>query len=227
MMEKFSHMTIMTFGEKSNIASFEGGGREMARQYATKDSAEDESESVLVAKRIVTIRKDLKMTLQECSKRSGVAVSTLSKIERCELSPTISTLQKIAAGFSMELTELLTPSRSVYAPGRRAVSRNGFGRSHSSNSCANTLLCSELKNKRMIPIRTKVTARSTVEYKDWPKSDTEIYLFVLSGTCVVHSRDYEPLVLEPGDSVYYDASSDHCWTSVGDKDAEVVWIMSA
>nr|WP_319512869.1 XRE family transcriptional regulator [uncultured Cohaesibacter sp.] len=199
----------------------------MVRPAAAKASANSESESELIAERIVSIRKDLKMTLQECSKLSGVAVSTLSKIERCELSPTISTLQKIAAGFSLELTELLTPSRSVYAPGRRAVSRSGYGRSHSSNSCDNILLCSELKNKRMIPIRTKVTARSTDDYKDWPKSDAEIYLFVLSGSCVVHSRDYEPLVLEPGDSVYYDASSEHCWTSIGDRDAEVMWVMSA
>lgn len=186
-----------------------------------------EVDSDFISERIVSLRKERKMTLQDCSKLSGVAASTLSKIERNELSPTISTLQKIAAGFSMELADLITPSRSVFAPGRRAVSRKGQGRQHTSNSCENFLLCAELKDKRMLPIRTRVTARHPDDYKVWPKSDTEIYLLVLSGTVVVHSQVYEPLELHEGDSVYYDASSEHCWTSLGEKDAEVLWIMSA
>lgn len=190
-------------------------------------TAKPEDNSDFIAERIVELRKQRKMTLQECSKLSGVAASTLSKIERNELSPTISTLQKIASGFSIELADLITSNRSVFAPGRRAVSKAGDGRSHTSNSCENFLLCADLKDKQMLPIRTKVTARTPEDYTVWPKSDTEIFLFVMSGTVVIHSEVYEPLELNKGDSVYYDASSEHCWTSVGEEDAEVLWIMSA
>lgn len=167
------------------------------------------------------------MTLQECARLTGVGASTWSKIERGELSPTVTTLQKIANGFKLEISDLLAPARSVVAvQGRRAVSRKTEGKSHYSTSCENFLLCHELKDKRMVPIRTRVNARSTEEYPDWAQSDAEIFLFVLSGRMLLHSRIYEPLELGAGDSVYYDARSEHCWTSLGDEDAEVLWVVT-
>ncbi len=197
----------------------------MGQIKAREASLEEEGQAL--AERIVTLRKERKLTLQECAKLSGVAASTLSKIERRDLSPTISTLHKIATGFSMELTDLLNSNRPVFSPGRRSISRKGEGRPHTSYSCENALLCGELKDKQMIPIRTMVTARHPDDYGVWPKSETEIFLFVVSGKMVVHSKVYEPLELSAGDAVYYDASSEHCWTSASEQDAEVIWVMSA
>jgi hypothetical protein len=37
---------------------------------------------------------------------------------------------------------------------------------------------------------------------------------------LVHSRLYEPL--NTGDSIYYDADSEHVWTFVGPEDAKVL-----
>lgn len=197
----------------------------MAQKDALVSVPDAPSESV--SERIVQLRKERKLTLQECARMTGVAASTLSKIERRELSPTISTLQKIAEGLAVELTELITQTRPVYAPGRRAVSRAGEGKKHSSLSCANLLLCGDLKDKRMIPVRTRVTARSLNDYPVWARTDTEIFLWVVSGRMLLHSKVYEPLEMGPGDSVYYDGNGEHCWTSIGDEDAEVIWIMSA
>lgn len=181
-----------------------------------------------VSVRIISLRKGRGMTLQECAKLTNVAASTLSKIERGELSPTVTTLQKIAAGFELDVTDLLSNSRpTLGGQARRAVNRAGEGKLHTSLSCANFLLCHDLKHKRMVPIRTKVTARSTDEYPVWPYSEAEIFLWVVSGRMELHTRVYEPLELGPGDSVYYDASGEHCWTSIGDEDAEVIWVMTA
>lgn len=182
----------------------------------------------VVAKRIVGLRQERGLTLQECAKVTGVSASTWSKIERGELSPTVTTLQKIASGLGLDVADLLSPSRSAASvEGRRAVSRKSEGKVHTSMACENMLLCHELKDKRMVPIRTTVTARNTEEYADWAQSDAEIFLFVLSGHMQLHSRIYEPLDLEAGDSVYYDARGEHCWTSVGEADAEVLWVVTA
>jgi mannose-6-phosphate isomerase-like protein (cupin superfamily) len=48
---------------------------------------------------------------------------------------------------------------------------------------------------------------------------------VLEGTLIVHSALYEPLELNKGDSVYYDASTEHTWTSSGPTDAVVLWVL--
>jgi transcriptional regulator with XRE-family HTH domain len=202
-------------------------GDTLAQKFDVGTRPGDGTETT-VSERVVALRKERGLTLQECARLSGVAASTLSKIERNELSPTISTLQKIAGGFELEVTEFLSNARPAGSgQGRRAVSRAGEGKPHTSVTCANFLLCNDLKYKRMVPIRTRVTARSVEEYQVWAKSDAEIFLSIVSGTMLLHSKIYEPLELGPGDSVYYDASSEHCWTTAGDEDAEVIWVMTA
>jgi mannose-6-phosphate isomerase-like protein (cupin superfamily) len=80
----------------------------------------------------------------------------------------------------------------------------------------------------MIPTLTRVTARSVTEdYPSFPQSDVEVFLTVLSGRMALHSKVYETLELGEGDCVYYDASAGHAWTSIGDDDAVVIWVMSS
>jgi hypothetical protein len=136
-------------------------------------------------------------------------------------------MQRIATGLGVELVTLLTEqgSEPVTFAGRRSVNRAGAGSGHITATCNNTLLCADLKNKRATPILTTVTARSPDEYKAWAKSEAEIFVMVLEGTLVVHSRLYEPLELNKGDCVYYDATTEHTWTSVGPKDAVVLWVL--
>jgi hypothetical protein len=69
-----------------------------------------------------------------------------------------------------------------------------------------------------------VTARDPAEYAEWANHGGEIFLYVLSGVLVVHSRLHEPVVLKPHDSMYYDSSADSKWTSRGKADAEVLWV---
>jgi mannose-6-phosphate isomerase-like protein (cupin superfamily)/DNA-binding XRE family transcriptional regulator len=180
-----------------------------------------------VGSRLRRIRKNRRLTLQEASDLTGVSASAFSKIERNDLSPTISTMQRIATGLGVELVTLLTEqgAEPVTFAGRRSVNRAGTGSGHITATCNNTLLCADLKNKRATPILTTVTARSPDEYKAWAKSEAEIFVIVLEGTLVVHSRLYEPLELHKGDCVYYDATTEHTWTSVGPTDAVVLWVL--
>jgi transcriptional regulator with XRE-family HTH domain len=184
--------------------------------------------SLDIGARLFQLRQDKGWTLQQASRRTGVSASALSKIERNELSPTISTVQRVARGYGLDLLALLNEkdtSRSL--AGRRSVTRSDEGRPYQSNSCANALLCSDLLDKRMTPIRTRVTARSPEDYGSWPVNDAEIFVTVTRGTMVVHSQIYEPLALHQGDSLYYDASSPHVWTSEGPEDAEVIWVITS
>jgi hypothetical protein len=180
-----------------------------------------------IGKRLLSIRKARKLTLQDVSALSGVSASAFSKIERNELSPTISTLQKVAQGLGIELVTLLSDQDGPVPGfgGRRSITRAGAGSRHTTGTCNNVLLCADLKNKRATPILTTVTARSPDDYPAWARSEAEIFVMVLEGTLVVHSRLYEPLELNKGDSVYYEATTEHTWTSKGPKDAVVLWVL--
>jgi transcriptional regulator with XRE-family HTH domain len=199
---------------------------ELAEREAMR-AGDDARGGVDIGARLLRLRKGRGLTLQEISGLTGVSASAFSKIERNELSPTISTLQRIAHGLGVELVALLSDEESGVAGigGRRSISRAGAGSRHNTGTCNNVLLCADIKNKRATPIITTVTARSPDEYAAWAKSEAEIFVMVLEGTLVVHSRLYEPLELNKGDSVYYDATTEHTWTSKGPENARVLWVL--
>lgn len=178
-------------------------------------------------RKIANLRQQRGWTLKQASAVTGVSPSTLSKIERGELSPTITTLQKIANGFALDVIQLLSSSEDApKLQGRRSITRARGGSVHQSKTCINEVMCHDLKHKRMTPLCTTVSARSVSEYGAWPKTDAEIFLFVIKGTLVVNSRLYQPIELEQGDSMYYDASTEHIWTTKGVEDAVVLWLIS-
>jgi transcriptional regulator with XRE-family HTH domain len=201
-----------------------------AAEFAEREAmraGDDSRTGVDIGGRLLRLRKGRGLTLQEISALTGVSASAFSKIERNELSPTISTLQRIAHGLGVELVALLSDEESgvLGIGGRRSISRAGAGNRHTTATCNNVLLCADIKNKRATPIITTVTARSPDEYAAWAKSDAEIFVMVLEGTLVVHSRLYEPLELSKGDAVYYDATTEHTWTSKGPENARVLWVL--
>lgn len=180
--------------------------------------------SVDIGHRLKMLRSERRWNLTEAGQRTGIAHSTLSKIERNELSPTLGTIQKLADGFGVEITALLASDHIVPALGRRSVTRSGDGTAHVTGTCKNDWMASDISKKKMLPFKTRVTSHDVGDYSEWQTHSGEIFVYVLSGTLVVYSEYYEPLTLEAGDSVYYDAKMGHKWISGGEADAEVLWI---
>jgi transcriptional regulator with XRE-family HTH domain len=188
------------------------------------DAPKPATAPVDIGQRLRMLRHERSWTLLQASRQTGLSLSALSKIERGDLSPTLSSLNKIAAGFGIDIVGLLDGETPPNVPGRRAINRRSSGTAHKTNTCLNTWLAAELRHKRMLPILTRVTARDPDEYAEWANHSGEIFLYVLSGTLVVHSRLYEPVRLKAHDSMYYDATADSKWTSLGKADAQVLWV---
>lgn len=188
----------------------------------------DERPPLAVGAYIHALRKARRWTLVETSKRTGLSLSALSKIERDELSPTLTSLNKIATGFGIDVVTLLSGGgEERYSQGRRSISRHNQGLVHPTQTCENIWFAADLQHKRMLPLKTQVKARVPGDYAEWPVQAGEIFLYVLSGTLEVHSTLYAPISLQPGDSIYYDASSGHKWLSTSELDAEVLWVYAA
>ena len=183
---------------------------------------------VQISARLRALRQERSWTLMQASERSGVSLSALSKIERGDLSPTLTTLNKIAAGFGIDVVVLLTEDvgGQSQGQGRRSITRRADGTGLTTSTCQNTWLAMDLRHKRMLPIHTRVTARDPAEYAEWAISPGEVFVYVLKGTLVLHSLLYAPVTLHAHDSMYYDAEMGVKWTSQGKADAEVLWVYS-
>ncbi|WP_163557180.1 XRE family transcriptional regulator [Halomonas sp. NO4] len=180
-------------------------------------------EPLRLGERLRELRLANQWTLEDVSRRTGLARSTLSKIENDQISPTFTAVQKLINGLGIDLPQLLTPPRSQpRTMGRRDLTRRGDGQHHPTPTYEHELLSCELAQKRMIPFKTIVRARHFDEFSEWVRHDGEEFLMVLEGAVRLYTEFYEPLTLGAGDSIYFDSDMGHALVSVSDEDAVVL-----
>lgn len=189
--------------------------------------AEAKVTELQLGKRVREIRLSHNLTLEEASQRTGLARSTLSKIENEQLSPTFQAVQKLAKGLNIDIPQLFSSAKESRSAGRRDITRAGQGRVHPTPTYEHEMLASQLSNKRMLPYKSTVRSRSFDDYPSWVRHDGEEFLLVLSGRVRFYTEFYEPVELETGDSSYYDGSMGHALISISEQDAEVLWVTSS
>ncbi|MBU2897400.1 helix-turn-helix domain-containing protein [Vibrio hepatarius] len=185
---------------------------------------EQNIEPLKLGEKIKDIRSKLGITLEEASQRTGLARSTLSKIENEQISPTFQAMQKLALGLQIDMPQLFEPPRKKVATARRDITKTRQGKSHPTPTYEHELLATQLSNKKMMPFKSRIHARNFEEYGDWVRHDGEEFLLILSGTVLFYSEFYEPVELGEGDSVYYDATMGHMLISTSEKDANILWV---
>jgi transcriptional regulator with XRE-family HTH domain len=173
------------------------------------------------------LRRRAGLTLQDVSKASGLAVSTVSKMENGQLSPTYETILRLADGMGVDVSELFDVHLEAgVASSRRSVTRRGNGMVHSSPQYRYEMLSAELSRKAFLPFHATIKAHGIMQFPELPHHPGEEFFYVISGIVVLHTDHYEPVMLEPGDSCYFDSSMGHALVSATKEDAEVLWIVS-
>ncbi|SON53168.1 helix-turn-helix domain-containing protein [Vibrio tapetis] len=189
-----------------------------------KEQQQESIEPLKLGKRIKEIRMELSLTLEDASKRTGLARSTLSKIENEQISPTFQAMQKLAGGLNIDMPQLFEPPRKKVATGRRDVTLSGQGKPHPTPTYEHELLATQLSNKKMMPFKSRIHARNFDDYSDWVRHDGEEFLLILEGEVLLYTEFYEPVPLKMGDSVYYDANMGHMLVSTSEEDAHILWV---
>jgi len=195
-------------------------------ETATASDPDHFVEPLELGKRVKEIRLTKGWTLEEVSKRTGIARSTLSKIENDQVSPSFAIVQKLIGGLGMDLPQLFVEAQEHSMAGRRDITRSGEGEPHPTATYEHELLSYSISRKKMVPFKTIVRARNFSEFKEWVRHDGEEFLLVLSGSVVFYSEFYEPVELNEGDSVYYDATMGHIVVSLSLEDAQILWVVA-
>jgi transcriptional regulator with XRE-family HTH domain len=199
-----------------------------APKGATHDAAGPRREAGgRLGDRLRRLRRQRGWTLAQVSAKSGLAISTLSKVENNQIALTYHNLAKLAVGLDLDLADFFTPEAIGERSGRRRVCRRGEGRLHESANYAHEYLCAELSRRRMIPLYTRVKARSIETFGEPIQHPGEEFLFVLEGAIDLYIAPDPPVRLRAGDSCYFDGESGHAAVSVGVNDALILTVMSA
>jgi len=153
-------------------------------------------------------------TLKEMSQRCGIPLSTLSKVENDRLTLTYDKLQQISQRLNIRMSELFAEDDNAPEPpvtARRSIGRIEDAVRVTTPNYDYFYLCPELRRKRMIPVITRVRAKTIEEFGELVHHSGEEYIHVLEGRAEVHTEFYDPIVLEAGQSVYIDSNMGHAY----------------
>lgn len=173
---------------------------------------------------IRSLRNKLGLTLTAVSERTGMAISTLSKLEKGHISLSYEKLMTLSTAFGVDMAELLGPASSA-APaggnGRRVVQRAGEGYLVETRSYNQLYLATDLLNKLGTPLiaesRARTLAEFTAEFGGFIHHQGEEFGYVLEGEIEFHTELYAPVRLKKGDSVYFDSEMGHAYLKAADE----------
>ena len=170
-------------------------------------------------------------TLKQMSAKSGIPLSTLSKVEHDRLTLTYDKLYQLSQRLGLRMSELFAENEATGpqpVTARRSLGDIERAVRVETPNYDYYYLCTELRRKRMIPVITKVRARTVEQFGELVRHTGEEYIYVLKGRLVVHTEFYDPVTLDEGQSIYIDSSMGHAYlTAEGCDEAEVLGIMSS
>jgi transcriptional regulator with XRE-family HTH domain len=168
------------------------------------------------------------LTLAELSERTGVPLSTLSKLELGQSALAYDKLILIcrALGVDPGLTMLQDPLGPGAPSGRRAVSRASDGAPHRLGPHECRMIAGDLLSKCFTPLVLHIKAYSLSEHGPMQTLSGEAYFYVIEGAAVIHTDIYAPLALEIGESVYFDGRTDHAILARGDGPCKALMIIA-
>ncbi|MGH6615430.1 helix-turn-helix domain-containing protein [Sphingomonas sp.] len=170
-------------------------------------------------------------TLKQMSERSGIPVSTLSKVEHDRLTLTYDKLQQLSERLNIRMSEMFAEGETSTSSGvmaRRSIGTLDRAMRVNTPNYDYYYLCTELRQKRMIPNLTKIRAKSLKEFGDLVRHAGEEFIFVVKGRIVVHTEFYDPVELGEGESIYIDSAMGHAYlVAEGCDEAVTIGVMSS
>lgn len=190
---------------------------------AVLDDAERSRIRTELGSRVKSLRIGEGLTLEQASEKTGLAVSTIHKVENGRVSPSFENLLRLARGYGVGLEKLIeSPSEEVNTT-RLTVTRAGEGRAIGGKTYDYEILCNGLTGKKIIPLIARIGPRGPLTDDTLDQHTGEELLFVLEGEIELKVEHYETVILKAGDCAYYDSTMRHGIRSLSPQVARVLW----
>ncbi len=164
-----------------------------------------------MGEKIRRYRKGRGWTLDELSKRSGLAISTISKAERGQLSLTFDRFINLTEALELDVSDLFDDLKPSIGADGIAIHRSGGGPTHEAGNYHYRMLCSDLRNKHMVPMAGSVKSGDISDFDHYGQHPGEEFIYVLEGVLEVHLKGRKKIILEPGDSIYFNSEQPHIY----------------
>lgn len=166
-----------------------------------------------LAIRELRVRK--KITLQELSDSTCLSISYLSLLERGQCNPTLSNVQKICDSLNITMANLLANLEDESEPilkkeDRKVLFKSNPGVTYESLTC-----------KKPLSALLMTVHDNSLSISDTHNVDEFGYMITGSLVLKINHKEY---ILEPGDTVYVPANTDHSLHKLNDEDSVSLWV---
>ncbi len=183
-------------------------------------------EDLQVGAKLKGFRRAKSLSLSELSKLTGVSEATLSRVENEQTPVSAHNLYILSQALGVDITAFFGDQASPIRNGVRSISRKADRVPVETARYLSNVLCTDLANKKMHPAVNVVEKRSVAEAGGLASHPGEEFLYVLSGKLVLHTDFYAPLLLEEGDSIYFDGMMAHAYIAGGDEPARILVVIT-
>lgn len=187
------------------------------------------ADRVRLGQRLRESRKLRRLTLKDLSARSGVALSTLSKMELGQTSVAYDKVAAVARALSLDVGQLFdTRARSPAGAQAPTVvwSDAGAAPAYSSDTYEYRMLATDFPGKRMTPLHGRIVARKLDQFPDFIRHPGQEFVIVLAGRVRIYFETGEIIELGRHESAYFDSGIGHIYLSLGRTEGQVLVVMS-
>jgi transcriptional regulator with XRE-family HTH domain len=173
-------------------------------------------------------RQKNKWSLKDLSEKSGIPISTLSKVENGQMSLKIEKLMAVCEALGIDIMQLVSPAESEAAlklvTGRRSITRRGQAVVSRTENSTYEHHAHDLSHRLLAPAVIEILPGRK---PDLLKHQGEEFIYVLEGRVEALTEYYEPTILEAGDSLYIDSTMAHNVRALDGKPARVLNVSTA
>lgn len=182
-------------------------------------NTELEQTTINVGRKIRQLRESKKRSQHEVAEQSGLSRNTLSLIERGHSSPTVSTLKLLATALNVDINAFFDTSDRTSIVFTKAGQRPSLQLSE----CIVTDLGAGLIEQYVTPLLLRLDpgARSGNSVSH----DGQDFVYCLRGE-ILFKVNQHSFILNPGDSLLFDAHHKHRFQNSGVQEAELMIILS-
>lgn len=178
-----------------------------------------------IGTRLRTLRKERDLSLEQLSRKSGVALATLSRIENGKGTGTFRTHQRIAEAFGLSLPELY---RDLRPQDHDAVQMDAGADEVETftydEKASAVLLAKQLSGKQMLPQLIMLQPGGKTTLEQYPVG-TERWAYCLEGAVTVSAGNTH-YRLDIGGTLYFKASLPHRFENAGAAAAKLISVTS-
>ena len=171
-----------------------------------------------IGEKLKELRVKKKFSLAQLGEKVGLTKSFLWQLEKEKSSPSITTLMKILAVYNVKAADFF---QSIEKSDEVIIKKNDRQYYHDQKSNIKVAsLSAGFSDPSMQPFSAEVEPGSTSEVVT---GQGQVFCYILTGSAelLINNKKY---VLNPDDSIYYNASSPHSWKVIGKKKLTGLWV---